>query len=549
MKRFKILAVIAIIALAGCLVFACSSGSDSGGDDAASGSSAVNGFQGGKGGSGGGGGGGGATTSDPGKIQNVLDPKDEGKVVYDPKTESWTINDDITVPKGSDNIKFVGPVAIPDGVTIAIAPGKTVTFADPVDADSDFVVDALDDETKGGTVVFNMDSTIGGDLVIENGTVELQPTGTGKSTKLTVEGEIEITSDGKLVVPTKGFVDAKDNVTVEGKLVLDGEFTIANDKEITLVKGDGDGENKSFGATGDGTLVANGTVNVKVWHEQLSGTSGDIDKTTLIPLTGTAVFNTGSQLQVSPVVDTSGTSPLVYTVFGKGDENIKPDFAITGGRVVVTGFGKKQNYTLESVGSTAGTVNVVGGFNTTDGFGITSGTSVVVLWADFDVKENSTLSVGTSGTPSYFIIPSQFTLTIDKDGGSGTAGSLAVASTVLTQGGKIVNYGTASTGGNLKNNGTITNGGYITIPSGGILTNAAAVAEGATVTVPDIAPLSKGEIENQKGAIITFEGTITNDGKITNAGTISKEGSGSAGGSGEYVKSGTNAQPATWPPS
>ena len=58
MKKVRILlGVIAIIALTGCLMIACSSDSDSGGGDGASGSSAVNGYQGGKKGSGGGGGG------------------------------------------------------------------------------------------------------------------------------------------------------------------------------------------------------------------------------------------------------------------------------------------------------------------------------------------------------------------------------------------------------------------------------------------------------------------------------------------------------------
>ena len=580
MKRIKILAVIAIIALAGCLVFACSSGSDSGGDDAASGSSAVNGFQGGK--KGGGGGGstqrGGNEITDPAKIVDLLgdDVVEVGKKNGQP---IFLVKKGFEVPAGK-SVGFEYPVtltgdAVTDGLDVSVSPNNTVTFLYgftnetgvdlSVDGGGKVIIggkDAAEDDSTeignvtvagGSTVAIQMNANVGDISFDEDGgQVRFEIAAGSDLEEIEVEaGEITISPEGSLLVGAGVTLSTDEDVTVEGGLALNGTMEVTN---ITLVKGDSEGPNAACAVTGTGTLDVSGDMTVQISPDQLTDASGGaIDKTTLIGMANgaKAVFNAGSTLKISD------DDTLEYYVFSD-DPDDDPDYAITDGKVTVTGgAGGKQTFKLE------GEATVIGGFITTLGQGgVLGGDPVVVLWGDFVVAPGSKLTVDDDG-PTVFIIASGFTLTNDFIMSSNvpTAGTVTTgtAGIIKNEGGTIANKGLIALcdtdvddSVSLVNNGTITNAGtgVITVGNKALLLNAAAqAASGGYPALP------VGTITNQANGVIEVDSTdsegakFTNNGTITNAGDIKKKTSAGTGGTldgtGTYSKTGSGT-PGSW---
>ena len=459
MKRFKILAVIAIVALAGCLVFACSSGSDSGGDGEASGSSAVNGFQGGKKGGGGGGGGTGKELTNEQDIKKALDPDGKGIAVYD--EDGWKINKSVTIP--STGIRFNDSVTITDDVTIAIPSGANVIFEYGLKTEGDLTIDAPADATNAGDVIVNGDFEVGGDLTVTNGTVEVKkPDSSPPSAKasFSVEGDTTIGKKGELIVNEKVLFEPDGDVTIEGALVLNGDMVIPNGKTLTIVKGDSDGPNDDFKLKGKGTIDATdgGKIELKVSDSQVKDGQ---DKTNLVPMEAGAKMKLSADSSLKLTIGMmSGDTPydLDYYVFS-GTSSDKPDFLIEDGVITVEKVGGKLRYTIDSTYDSDGSIDshgevkVVGGFYP---FMPTTGTAYVYSWADIVVLGDSTLTVGASGTSTTFVIEKGYTLETKEE--------VKSKGVVLTTAGTVV-VGTNNTVVNL---GTFTNNGFVDCDTGSI---------------------------------------------------------------------------------
>jgi len=258
MKRIKILAVIAIIALAGCLVLGCSSDGGSGGGDAGGGGGGSTvGFGGGKGG---GGGSLGHPETDEEKAQKVCDAlmdssnseADGEATVYEYEEGLFVVLLEGTfIPKKSVISDYpliiVGDVAFVLANNISVTANKGVIIEDVT-----FTVAGGKLEIKGtgedGSSYIYAD---GGLVIIEGGTLKVSGT-------VDVDGTVAVSEDSDIIFGTGGVVNFYADSTFS--LVFDDEGeTVTYDLiggDIAVVDDEDDPEHPvySYIAVTDGLL-------------------------------------------------------------------------------------------------------------------------------------------------------------------------------------------------------------------------------------------------------------------------------------------------------